>query len=82
MSQLSQQVQQHVPQAKTYDVPHTPAWQFHMAGGALLAVVGFILMLTGALAGVGVVLLSLGVLYCVSAFIISVVQGTNVTTPR
>ena len=46
----TQRIEQHVPQAETYDAPHRPAWQFHMGGGAIVALIGFALMLTGALA--------------------------------
>lgn len=60
------------------DTPETSACGscvYHIAGGVALAVLGFILMLTGALAGVGVVLLTLGVLYAVVAWVVSMMPA-------
>lgn len=69
--------QQTVQRLITEPADTTPCSQciYHIAGGALVAVIGFALMLTGALAGVGVVVLTLGVLYAVGAWVVSMLPS-------
>ena len=73
---VDQKVERFVPQSEVYNVPRRPAWQFHMAGGAIVGVMLFVIAALTARFGIGVFLLSLGVLYAAAAWILgSLIQG-------
>ena len=72
---MTREVKQYTPQAPVYNAPRRPAWHMHLIAGAIVAVVGIALMLTGALLGYGIVVLSIGVLYAAAAFVIGSIQG-------
>lgn len=48
---------------------------WHVGIGAAIAVIGFVMMLTGALAGFGVVTLTIGILYAVIAWAITMLPS-------
>ena len=52
-----------------------PSCMYHIGIGAIIAVLGFALMLTGALAAVGIVVLTLGLLYAVVAWVVSMMPS-------
>jgi hypothetical protein len=72
---MGQYVEQHVPQGIVYNTPRRPAWQFHLVGGMVVALIGFVMMLTGGLAAPGIVVLAIGMLYCGISWVIAMVQG-------
>lgn len=67
------QVSRHVTDAP--DLTPCSMCAYHIGAGSLVAVVGLILMLTGGLAGIGVALLTIGVLYAVVAWVISMMPS-------
>lgn len=84
MSQQTVPQQHRVPKLVTdpVDARPCPTCVYHVAGGTIVAVVGFILMLTGAMAGAGIVLLILGILYAGAFWVMSLLPSKSCDADR